>query len=61
MAGLDYISCIECGKRLIYDGDDYIRDYISKMETTEGICCSHCVSKLKKKIEKLKKHDRRRH
>jgi len=59
MAGADYVSCAECGKRLFYDGSHGIRDYIFDAKTT--LTCDHCVSKMKKKIDKLKKHDRRRH
>lgn len=55
MAGWDYLKCSECGKRLFYDGDGRLRD------TSEDVACEHCVKKLKKKIEVLKKHDRRRH
>ena len=61
MAGIDYVSCAECGKRLFYDGDWAIRKYMTSAITTKFIVCDHCVSKLKKKIETLKKHDRRRH
>lgn len=61
MAGIDYVSCKECGKRLFYDGDRRVRDYIFDTGTTDSFLCSHCISKLKKKIETLKKHDRRRH
>ena len=61
MAGCDYISCAECGKRLIYDGDENIRNYLSEAKTTQGLTCDKCVEKLKKKIEELKRHDRRRH
>jgi len=60
MAGLDYGSCQECGKRLFYDGEWIIRDYMIEIKIGP-LTCSHCVSKLQKKIEKLKKHDRRRH
>jgi phosphosulfolactate phosphohydrolase-like enzyme len=56
MAGCDYISCIECGKRMIYDGDNAIRESIE-----DEICCGVCVKRLKKKIDILKKNDRRRH
>ena len=56
MAGMDYLTCSECGKRLIYDGEWDIRN-----ELPEGVTCDNCVAKLKKKIEKLKKHDRRKH
>ena len=61
MAGIDYASCNECGKRLFYDGEREARDYMISAQTTKFIVCDHCVSKLKKKIETLKKHDRRRH
>lgn len=61
MAGIDYVSCDECGKRLFYDGDMHVRSYIGEAKTTRGVVCDHCVGKLKKKIETLKKHDRRRH
>ncbi len=51
MAGMDYISCAECGKRLIFDGDLAIRTYLED----ETLTCGHCVKKLKKRIEKLEK------
>jgi DNA-directed RNA polymerase subunit RPC12/RpoP len=56
MAGLDYIDCNECGKRLIYDGEGEVRQRLEG----ETLACSHCVKKLKKKIAKLEKHDRRK-
>jgi len=61
MAGMDYVSCNECGKRLFYDGNGVIREYMYSAKTTKSLTCDHCISKLKKKIEKLKKHDRGRH
>lgn len=61
MAGADYVSCNECGKRLFYDGELTVRSYMYAVETTKGITCSQCVENLKKKIETLQKHDRRRH
>lgn len=61
MAGIDYVSCSECGKRLFYDGEWFARDYMVNAKTAKTVTCDHCVSKLKKKIETLKKHDRRRH
>ena len=61
MAGIDYVSCNECGKRLFYDGDGAARYYMQEAKTTKGVVCDHCVNKLKKKIETIKKHDRRRH
>jgi len=57
---MDYVSCQECGKRLFYDGDWQVRQFM-KDAKINNIVCDHCVLKLKKKIEKLKKHDRRRH
>ncbi len=61
MAGGDYVCCNDCGKRLFYDGEMAVRDYMSEAKTCLSVTCDHCVSKLKKKIEVLKKHDRRRH
>lgn len=61
MAGIDYVSCAECGKRLFYDGEGFVRGYMESAETTKTVTCDHCVSKLKKKIKTIKKHDRRRH
>lgn len=61
MAGLDYVSCNECGKRLFYDGEFEARGYMESAQTTKSVTCDHCVLKLKKKIDTLKKHDRRRH
>jgi len=61
VAGIDYVSCIECGKRLFYDGEHSARDYMIDTKSTVNVTCDHCVSKLKKKIAVLKKHDRRRH
>ena len=60
MAGLDYVLCSECSKRLFYDGDSVVRGYLESEKESKELACSHCVSKLKKKIAKLKKHDRRR-
>ncbi len=59
MAGMDYACCSECGKRLFYDGSGFVRDVLESHSDT--IVCGNCVDRLKKKIEKLKKHDRRRH
>ncbi len=56
MAGIDYMNCSLCGKRLIYDGDWKVREAIE-----EEVACGTCVERLQKKIEKLKKHDRRKH
>ena len=61
MAGIDYVSCGECGKRLFYDGEHVARSYMRNVQTTKSLTCDHCVSKLHKKIATLKKHDRRRH
>ena len=61
MAGIDYVSCEECGKRLFYDGEGCVRHYMINAKTTKSLTCDHCVKKLKQKIEKLKKYDRRRH
>jgi DNA-directed RNA polymerase subunit RPC12/RpoP len=61
MAGMDYIKCKECGNRLFYDGDGIAEERIKEAGSTENLTCSNCVSKLKKQIVKLKKHDRRRH
>lgn len=60
MAGADYVSCNECGKRMFYDGDFYARDNFNVYDV-EFVVCDHCVNKLKKKIKTLEKHDRRRH
>lgn len=61
MAGFDYVHCNECGKRLFYDGEWEARNYMINYETTKSVTCDKCVSRLKKKIDSLKKHDRRRH
>ena len=61
MAGLDYVTCAECGKRLFYDGDRFVRKSMEDRKATKSVTCDHCVLKLKKKIDTLKKHDRRRH
>lgn len=61
MAGCDYISCSECGQRLIYDGENHIRTILNDSYNVDGITCSKCVSKLKKKIETLQKFDKRKH
>lgn len=61
MAGIDYVSCKVCGKRLFYDGEWAVREYISTMKVTVGLTCDHCVKKLEKKIKTLEKHDRRKH
>lgn len=60
MAGMDYVDCTECGKRLFYDGEWRVRADLEE-SSKAGITCDRCVKKLKQKIEKLKKHDRRRH
>lgn len=54
MAGMDYVSCTECGVRLIYVGS-------MQLEDKPDLACGKCVAKLHKKIDKLKKHDRRKH
>jgi len=61
MAGLDYVSCNLCGKRLFYDGEGTARNYMNEVTKTSSVSCDHCVKKLLKKIEKLKKFDKRRH
>ena len=58
---MDYVSCAECGKRLFYDGGGEAREFMMDTKSTKSLTCDHCVKKLKQKIEKLKKHDRRRH
>ncbi len=60
MAGMDYIKCGICSKRMIYDDDQCI-ELSLQANNIKSITCDHCVKKLKKKIELLKKHDRRRH
>lgn len=55
------MSCMECGKRLFYDGDCEARHYMVEVSGVKSVTCDHCVSKLKKKIAVLKKHDRRKH
>ena len=60
MAGADYVKCIECGQRLFYDGERIIRDEMEE-DNYGGVACERCVKKLKKKIERLKKFDRRKH
>ena len=57
MAGMDYLDCAECGRRLLYDGDFRIR----KALDGDTVTCGQCTKRLKKKIDKLKKHDRRKH
>lgn len=57
MAGADYLMCGECGKRLVYDGKKTIREALN----WNPIFCEQCVLKLKKKIETLKKYDKRKH
>lgn len=61
MAGIDYVSCVECGKRLLYDGKWEFRNGIHMMGNTKNITCDHCVKKFKQKIIELQKHDRRKH
>jgi hypothetical protein len=55
---MDYLSCSECGKRMAYDGEGNIREQLAIYET--DVVCTKCVKRLKKTIEKLKKHDRRK-
>lgn len=61
MAGIDYVSCRMCGKRLFYDGEGEARHYMIEYSKNDDVTCDHCVNKLLKKIEKLKKFDKRRH
>jgi len=61
MAGIDYLSCAGCGKRLAYDGEFEFRHGLKSNGNTVGVTCDHCVKKLKNKILDLQKHDRRRH
>jgi len=61
MAGVDYLSCEICGKRLAYDGEFKFRNALKLYNNTVGVTCDNCVDKLKKKIVKLEKYDRRRH
>lgn len=58
MAGRDYLKC-ECGERLFYDGDRSLREFLE--DNNQTVTCGKCVKKMMKKIEKLKKHDRRNH
>ena len=58
---MDYVSCSECGERLFYDGLGEVRGFMQDTGITKGVTCDRCVSKLKRKIEKLKKYDKRRH
>ncbi|OQX08407.1 MAG: hypothetical protein BWK73_25400 [Thiothrix lacustris] len=60
MAGIDYLSCCKCGKRLAYDGGGEMRAQLEQYQGTSDVFCHHCVDKLLEKIEELKKHDRRR-
>ena len=57
MAGADYLMCEECGERLCYDGHNIIR----KRLDWQPVFCQKCILKLKKKIDVLQKHDRRKH
>lgn len=57
MAEVYYLTCGECGKRLYYDGKKTIRLALE----WRPVFCEKCWVKLNKKIELLKKHDRRRH
>jgi hypothetical protein len=57
MAEVYYLTCGECGKRLYYDGKKTIRLALE----LRPVFCEKCWVKLNKKIELLKKHDRRRH
>ena len=61
MAGFDYISCAQCGRRLIYDGNETVRNYLHDANITKGLTCDKCVERLKKKILDLQRHDKRRH
>jgi len=61
MAGIDYTSCRICGKRLFYDGDWSAREYMVENTDNKNLTCDHCVDKMIKKIERLKKFDKRRH
>ncbi len=59
MAGFDYVSCKECGKRLFFDGGRVTQRDMSRMGTV-GLTCDHCVKKLKKKLKKAVKYDKRK-
>lgn len=52
MSGIDYVSCRCCRKRLFYDGDYVVRDYMIRTNSTKEVTCDHCVTKLEKKLAK---------
>jgi len=54
MAGLDYVSCTSCGRRLAYDGDARVRWWLDEYEV-KGLHCDKCYRKLVKRITKLEK------
>lgn len=59
MAGIDYVSCRKCGKRLFYDGEHLAREYMYQYVGTAAIVCDHCAKRMEKQIEKYKKALRR--
>ena len=49
MAGRDYLRCRDCGRRLVYDGNDSIRDALD----WEPIYCKDCYNKLAEKLTSM--------
>jgi len=58
MAGLDYCSCNECGKRLFYDGEQAARTYM-QLVGVPYVVCSKCYEKKEKRITSLLKYSKR--
>lgn len=54
MAGAEYLSCENCGDRMLYMGERW-EDYPDLKAY-----CTHCVDKLNKRIDKLEKRARAR-
>ena len=60
MAGRDYVTCGDCGTRIVYDGQDFIRDDLEKRfgdikadSWTVELLCPPCITKLRNEIERL--------
>lgn len=53
MAGRDYIRCKSCDCKLVYDGDDNIRDDLDATYGTCDLICPSCLDALEIRLAKL--------
>lgn len=66
MAGRDYILCKDCGCKVIYDGDNRVRDRLEELWgdpdadtwTVKIIRCKPCFDKHEKEFERLKENNK---